>query len=82
MNRSRLVAVAAGLWILLTAVPAVADPAVCVTYDFAGSELCVSENGIEDQGPLLPEPIWYCQTYTFSGAEICVSSYGQIQGAP
>jgi hypothetical protein len=59
---------------------AMADPRECVTYDFAGNELCVSENGVEGGDYFVPgETQWFCVTYTFSGAQICVSSDGQIQ---
>ncbi len=60
--------------------PAMAGPRQCVTYDFAGNELCVSENGLEGGDYFVPgETTWTCVTYTFSGAEICVSSDGQIR---
>ncbi len=64
----------------LTTGPVSADPLVCVTYDFAGSELCVSENGVEGAGRHIPgEPVRVCVIYTFSGAQICVSSDGEIE---
>ncbi len=60
--------------------PAMAGPRHCVTYDFAGNELCVSENGLEGGDYFVPgETTWTCVIYTFSGAEICVSNDGQIR---
>ena len=66
-------------WLVLAG-PAAADPRHCITYDFAGSELCVSENGVEGGDRFIPgEATWVCVIYTFSGGQVCVSSHGEIQ---
>ena len=66
--------------LLLVGGSAMAGPRQCITYDFQGNELCVSENGVEGGDYFVPgETQWFCVIYTFSGAQICVSSDGQIQ---
>jgi hypothetical protein len=54
----------------LTAAPASAQQDVCVTYDFAGSELCVLEETGAVVWPLAQEhdP---CITYDFTGRQLC-----------
>lgn len=80
MNRTSIRIAAIALLVVVLALsggPALADPRQCVTYDFAGNELCVSENGIEGGDYFVPgETTWVC--VPFSGAEICVSSDGQL----
>ncbi len=63
---------AAGALLALTAAPAGAQQDVCVTYDFAGSELCV----LRDSGaaPIVDTLLRtdVCITYDFAGSELCV----------
>ena len=62
---------AAATLLALTAAPASAQQDVCVTYDFAGSELCVIEETNAIAWPLIREAD-PCITYDFAGSELCV----------
>ena len=71
IKRSLIALTTAAALVALTAAPASAQQDVCVTYDFAGSELCA----LEETGAVvwpLAQQYDRCVTYDFAGSEFCV----------